>query len=97
MKGPTPFSKLQDFRLLDSILPEYMHLVCLGMCRRLMDNTFHDGSKVRDVRCDPEDLNQLLSGVKVPSEFSSIRPVSAKWKAQEFRNTLLFMIPTVTK
>ena len=80
-----------------SLMPEYMHLTCLGQIRRLMKCTFKSPDNDYKGKFSLEVLDKLLSETKVPSEFQrKTRPVIfGAWKAEEYRNTILFYFPAV--
>lgn len=82
-------------------LAEYLHSVCIGVVKRLVELTFSVG----DVRpritkrklSNPETFNKLMSLILTPKEF----PRRARdldfsvFKATEFRNILIFYFPLV--
>ena len=92
--GPTPFSG-NGIGLVTQVVLDYMHLVCLGVMRRLImlriKGPLHcrQGNTVITSRSD-----QLLQCKHfIPSEFARRpRPLSEfqRWKATEFRQFLLY-------
>ena len=95
-KGPTPLSKLPIGLVSDFVL-DYMHLVCLGVVRRMlkfwMKGPLDVGIRLqsRKVQLLSERLKLLANSV--PREFQR-RPRSIleidRWKAVEFRQFLLY-------
>lgn len=104
MKGITGFSKfltLPNFNIIDQMPVEYMHSVCIGLIKRLIELTFSVGqSRDRVTKrklTSPSLFNELISDVQVPREFSRrCRNLNlGVMKAQEFRNLALFFFPIV--
>lgn len=93
--------KLEGFNVFDQLLPEYMHNICLGIVKKLTKYTFNDTSNVTKCKglFDPTTLNRLLLEVKVPKEFSRVtRKISlGSFKAEEYRNFLLFFFPAIIR
>jgi hypothetical protein len=102
--GPTPLSSLPNIGLRSSFPPEYQHLVCLGVVRRLSHFFF---SSVKDFKLTCRlSQNQILqvndlikySVVHFPCEFNrKMRPVDElqHFKAAEFRNFILYFAPFI--
>ena len=103
--GPTPLSKL-PICLVSQFVYDYMHLVCLGVVRKLLKFWLRGPIKKNDSvasRLCARNV-QLLSDklVKlykyIPSEFArKPRSVSEvdRWKATEFRQFLLYTGPVI--
>ena len=100
-RGATPLANL-GFGLVSTFVLDYMHLICLGVVRRLVWLWL----------CSPLELNRRLSARQVaeisdnlvilkpfiPKEFArKPRPLSEwqRWKATEFRQLLLYTGPVV--
>lgn len=100
-------SVLFDFGYLDVVYdvpPEYMHFVCLGIVKILSTLTFaFSGNRYRRFssgnakRIPVSRINSELLKIRVPSEFSrKIRGLDpADWKAEEYRNLILFYFPVL--
>ncbi|KAK3107380.1 hypothetical protein FSP39_013310 [Pinctada imbricata] len=81
---------------------DYMHLVCLGVCKRLL--TFLKQGP-RDCRLSNQQITTLSQGLldlkgKMPREFArQPRPLTEldRWKATEFRQFILYTGPIVLK
>ncbi|XP_040356744.1 uncharacterized protein LOC121046507 [Ixodes scapularis] len=79
-----------------------MHLVCLGVMRRLLRNWVSQGFGRRLSRQQRENLNDLLRSCskRFPSNFQR-KPRGTeeldRWKATEFRSFLLYVGPVVLK
>ena len=93
--------ELEYFNFLYCIPAEFMHLVCLGCVKRLLELCFAVGESCpRNITrklTSTAQFNKLISSVKVPSEFSRrIRDLDfAVYKGEEFRNLILFLFPVV--
>jgi hypothetical protein len=106
-RGPTPLNVL-EFRLVSGFALDYMHLVCLGVMRKLL--LFWLNGRIRretylasrlssvSVQCLSAKLVDLRHCL--PREFVR-RPRSLseldRWKATEFRSFLLYTGPVVLK
>jgi hypothetical protein len=87
------------------MVPEYMHLICLGIVERMFKNSFtfkgKDVHKRKQHRygdlkklISTKDLDEAICKVKLPSEFSrKSRAVCLQYTAQEWRNLSLVMFP----
>ena len=91
------------FNFITDIPCEYMHLVCLGLVKRVTELTFKVGDNKERVTkrklSDPALFNFYISQIQVVREFSRrCRTLDfSVFKAQEFRNLLLFFFPIVIK
>ena len=96
MVGRSLFLDIRYFNFVSDIPTEYMHSVCLGVVRRLIELTFTVGdtrTRVTTRRLSPPTkYNRLMRDIKVPREFSRrVRQLDLSIiKAQEFRNIVLF-------
>ena len=99
--GTSVFLYQPRFNMINNLPVEYMHSVCLGVVRRLLELTFRVGerrqSRSKMTLSLPSQFNSLISAVRVPREFSRrCRNLDlAVMKAQEQRNLLLFFFPLV--
>lgn len=90
-----------NFDMVTDLPTEYMHLVCLGVVKRMCEFTYKLGKKRNRVtkrkRSDPQLFNILIQAILVPREFPRrIRNMdSSSLKALEYRNILLFLFPIV--
>ena len=79
---------------------DYMHLVCLGVARRLLNNWTHGPSVTGFRKRDIPQISESLLSIRalIPSEFSrktrSLKDL-AYWKATELRLFLLYVGPLV--
>ena len=105
-KGITGRSLLlnhENFSIIEQVSTEYMHSVCLGCVKRLLQLTFNVGENrlraTKRKRSDPKEFNTLIRLVQVPYEWSRrIRNLDfAVLKAAEFRNIILFFFSIVVK
>ena len=101
IKGRSVFMDLPNFDLILDMPTEYMHLVCLGLVKKMLEYTYKIGEKRDRIttrkRSDPKLFNDLIHNVQVTRECSRrVRNLdTANFKAQEYRNTLLFFFPIV--
>ena len=103
--GPTPLAVL-PVGLATGVVFDYMHLVCLGVCRRLINfwlrGPIHKGDSVAS-RLSAGTIRQLCLKIaklcnSIPTEFAR-KPRSVyevdRWKATEFRLFLLYTGPVL--
>ena len=101
IKGRSVLLDLENFDFIMDAPCEYMHVVCLGLVKPMLQFTYKIGSNKQRVtnrpRSDPKLFNDLISLVQVFREFSRrCRNLDTSiYKAQEYRNVLLFMWPIV--
>ena len=105
-KGITGRSHFLDqprFNIIMNIPVEYMHSTCLGLGKRVVELTFRVGEHRERVTkrklSDPQMFNILISSVQVVREFGRrCRNLDfSVYKAQEFRNIIIFFFPIVIK
>ena len=103
VRGPSPLLDLPGFDIIYGMPPEYMHNICSGIVKALMDMTFKNAGgewkkrRHNNKMIDPTEVNAALMKTKVPSEFQrATRGLSpGSWKSEESRNMLLFFFPIV--
>ena len=100
-KGKSLFLNQPNFHFIDDITTEYMHLVCLGVVKRLLSLTFSVGETreriTRRKLSSPKLYNDQIQYIQVFRECSR-RCRSLDYgvmKAAEFRNVLIFFFPIV--
>jgi hypothetical protein len=99
---PSPLTVLSSIGMVSSFVLDYMHLVCLGVVRRLLIFWIRGPLLVRLPANSVKEISRqmLLLRSSVPCEFSR-RPRSLseidRWKATEFRQFVLFTGPQVLK
>ena len=99
--GHSHFLDLDNFDFIDNIPAEYMHSICHGVVKRLLELTFKTGSsrerQIKRPLSDPRDYNTAMSKIKVPRDFSRrVRTLDlGVMKAQEFRNVILFFVSII--
>ena len=99
--GRSPLLMLERFDMVRDSPTEYLHSVCLGVVKRLIELTFSVGEKRPSLTqrqlASPKDFNELMLKIKVVREFSRrVRELDfAIMKGQEFRNIILFFFPVV--
>ena len=101
IKGSTPLTNLNNFDLILQIPPDYMHLVCLGVEKRMFENFFGPSTEEKtenmELKSRLKNVNIHLPHIKVPSEFSrtTSKMHVAKLKSEELRNSLLYYYPVI--
>ena len=101
IKGKSLFLDQPLFHIINDAPCEYMHLVCLGMVKRLVEMTFKVGGKRERITkrklTPPQLFNEKIKNIQVVREFSRrCRNMDfSTLKAAEFRNILLFFFPIV--
>ena len=99
--GESPLLKLEYFDFVNGVPTEYMHLGCLGVVKRLTELTFNVGinrTRITKRKLSSTTLfNKLMAETKNVFEFSRrSRDLDfAVYKAEEFRNLILFYVPHV--
>lgn len=100
-KTPTPLTEI-NFDIIAQVPLDYMHLVCLGVMKRLLQ-FWVKGNKVVRLSADGiERVSVMLSEFRnvIPPEFSRL-PRSLqyidRWKATELRQFLLYSGPVILK
>ena len=103
IKGRSVLLDQDNFDLILDLPTEYMHLVCLGNVKKMLAFTYKLGKDNNRVpkrkRCDPKLFNDIMKNIKVVFEFSRrCRNLDiGVYKAQEYRNVLLFFFPIIVQ
>ena len=101
--GRSLFLDIPYFDIVIQIPAEYLHSVCLGVTKKLIELTFNVGenrSRITNRKLSSKnEYNLLIIVIKVPREFSRrVRALDfSVMKGQEFRNVLLFFFPIILK
>ena len=101
IKGRSVLLDQPNFDIVQDTPTEYMHCVCLGTVKRMVELTYNVGKNrpriIKRKRTEPKLFNDLIIFVKGTREFSrSCRTLdTAVYKAQEYRNLILFHFPIV--
>lgn len=101
-QGVCLLKEIDNFGLVSCVPLDYMHLVCLGVMRKLISLWLKHVFSRRIATAFCKQVSRLLKKIKstVPSEFNR-RPRSLSdykdWKATEFRTFLLYLGPVVLK
>ena len=99
--GRSLFLDIPYFNYLQDITVEYLHGVCLGVVKRMIELTFNVGeSRQRNTKrklSPVSEFNKLMAEVQSFREFSRrARNLDfSVMKGQEFRNIILFFFPIV--
>lgn len=101
VKGRSVLFDIDYFDIVNNNPTEYMHLVCLGTVKRLIELTFNVGiNRTRITKrklSSTKKFNLLMSQTKSVFEFSrrSRDMDFSVFKAEEYRNIVLFFFPHV--
>lgn len=102
-KGPTPFSELENFDLVDDFPLDYMHLVCLGVVKKLIKSWVQPPRRPYSLAgAQQTRINERLFSIRpsITRDFArrprKINEVD-RWKATEFRQFLLYTGQIVLK
>lgn len=101
IKGKSHMLNQPNFDIVTDIPCEYMHLLCLGVVKRMIELNFKVGdnreTKTKRKLSNPHLFNVLIKLLQVPREFSHrCRNLDfGVMKASEFRNILLFFFPII--
>lgn len=89
--------------LIKDIPLDYMHLVCLGVMKRLISFWYKGNMSIRMMVNDIDDVNARILNMRNHISYKDFarlpRPLcdSDRWKATEFRQFLLYLGPVVLK
>ena len=103
IKGRSVLLNQPDFDYVEDSPTEYMHSVCLGLGKKMVEFTYKVGKQRHRVtkrkKCLPKLFNDLIISVKVPREIPRrCRNLdTSTLKAVEYRNILLFFFPIVVE
>lgn len=98
----TPLLQL-EIDLIRNIPLDYMHLVCLGVMKRLISFWCKGNISIRMMANDLDDVNETILDMRNHLSYKDFarlpRPLSDsdRWKATEFRQFLLYLGPIVLK
>ena len=101
IKGRSLLLNQPNFNMIEDVQCEYMHLVCIGVVKRLTELTYKVGENRERITkrklSDPKVFNDMIRLIQVAREFSRrCRNLDfGVMKASEFRNLLLFFFPIV--
>lgn len=101
-QGVSPLIDIPQFGAVSNVPIDYMHLVCLGVVKKLVYLWFHGTPTVRIRSHSEKIISNRLKDVRqeIPSEFQR-KPRQLNefkfWKAVEFRTFLLYTGPVVLK
>lgn len=101
-RGETILLEIPNLGLVSNVTLDYMHLVCLGVVKKLLLLWLHGPLSVRMCKVNIDQISQKLIAYKktAPREFSR-KPRSLAevkyWKATEFRTFLLYTGPVVLR
>ena len=99
--GRSPLWDVEGFDFVRDSPTEYMHSVCIGVVKRMLELTFSVGEvRPRETKrklSSPSEFNECMKDTQSPREFSrrSRKLDLAVFKAQEMRNILLFFFPHI--
>ena len=94
--GYSPLIDFQNFDFVNNIPTEYLHSICIGLVKRLLELCFNVGdlrTRITNRKLSSTTkFNEIMTCIRVPREFSRrCRKLDfSVLKAQELRNILLF-------
>lgn len=100
--GMSPLLQLLGIDMVTSFPIDYMHAVCLGVMKKLLNSWVGGSLSVRLSANSVRAISKRLESLKsfIPSEFNR-KPRGlnelARWKATEFRMFVVYLGPTVIK
>ncbi|KAG8238459.1 hypothetical protein J437_LFUL016916 [Ladona fulva] len=100
--GETPLLSIECLDMVSQFPLDYMHLVCLGVTKRLLSQWTSGPNSVRLGRRSRTEVSDRLYSMAtaIPSDFSRIPrglDILERWKATEFRTFLLYTGPVAMK
>ena len=101
IKGKSLLLYQPSFNVVKDVPTEYMHLICLGVVRRMIELTFNVGEnrerKLKRKLSLCTTFNDMIKSIQVPREWGRrCRNLDfGVMKAAEFRNLLLFFFPII--
>jgi hypothetical protein len=98
IRNISPFLQLDEFDIIEGIMPEMLHLLSLGVIKKTLMLAFEVGQKgymSSRARRMKNTFNKELEKVRVPSEFSRrTRGLDfGSMKGEEYRNIIFFFFP----
>jgi len=95
VKGPSVFAEVPHFDTVSGFAPDYMHCVCLGVVRQIVNMSLDSSNHLKPyyLASRIEEIDELLKLQSPPSEITRTpRSITQKqyWKASEWRAFLLF-------
>ena len=101
----TPLTDIDDLDMIFDIPYDYMHLVCLGACKRLLSQVWVGKDAKRPHRFSTTQKRIFNEGIlscaeTAPAEFKRKGRIHSElhhWKAVEFRTFLLYTGPIILK
>ena len=95
VKGPSIFSLIPKFNIIDGFVPDFMHSVILGVVRQFSKLWFDSQNHVHPfyIGRSVSTVSKMLEALKPPSDMVRLpRSLSERkfWKATEWRNFLFF-------
>lgn len=101
IKGISPLLKIKDIGLVTQFPLDPMHLIYLGVVKRIIVNYFIEGKRkcklskgnLAHMNCLMKQLQKYVSNefARKPRSFMEIK----RWKALEFRNFIIYLFPIV--
>lgn len=93
VKGPSVVSLLSDFNIIESVPPDYMHSCLLGVSKLFVTAWFDSkhNSEEYYIGLREKEFNERLLSIQPPTEITRTpRPVTDKYKANEWKNFVLY-------
>ena len=95
IKGPNPFINLEGFDFSRAFVPDYMHALCLGVVKTMIDHwtrkkrskeNWYIGDKMDVIKARLSKIKPPYEITRTPGQFDDL----SNWKASEFRAFFLY-------
>ena len=99
IKGPCFLQNIRDFEVIDSNIFDYMHSVCLGIFKSLINLLFFDHNSRHFLRTKISSFDRISKQIKFPFSIVKCPPIISNhnlWQAKDYRNFFLFSFPILT-
>lgn len=100
--GETILNEIADFGGMSKVPIDYMHLVCLGVTKKLLMTWLNGPKNIRLTKKQKEQFIKVLFRFHghIPKDFSTRKPKKLKhilstWKAHDYRTFLLYTGPVI--
>ena len=103
IKGRSVLLDQNNFDLIHDLPTEYMHLVCIGTVKKMLEFTYKMGNNkpriTKRKKCDPKLFNDIIATIQFTREFSrrARNLDTAVYKALEYKNVLCFFFPIIVQ
>ena len=96
IKGYCFLQNIQSFDVVKSNIFDYMHSICLGVFKSLINLLFFASSSMNFFRRQTAQFDRTIKSIKFPSQIVKSAPLLSNhglWQAKDYRNFFLFVFP----